>query len=782
MTRPSGVALTAEESQRLARIDALVSGGSDPGPALIAMLTDPSWAVRRGVVSALASLGDAVVPSLCETLRTRRDDEARIAATVDALAASTGPATDERVAELAFDPNPAVISDCAQILGRRRAAGQVPLLVELSRHPDDNVAVSAIEALGRVGGRAAIDSLVETIRGGGFFRSFPAIDVLGRSGDPRAVAPLAELLDRPHLAPEAARALGRSGERSAVAPLAGLLLHASDAMVRVAASALCELEARHAARLGDEAAIAEALAAVADPARVRRLVQALAGADIAEQAAIAHVLGVFGGAEAITALSRMLDGDATVAIAAARALGRLAQAAEAELLDALERGDSARRLVLLPLIGRSGVPLIVRCLGDQDPAVRVAACDALARIGATTGVAPLFKLLADPDPRVVQAAVAAIQALGGSDAERLALESGRAPWPTVRRAAVRIAAYFGWRSALSFLVDAVRDADPRVREAAVQGLPFIEDPRALDELLAIVKDENPRLRATGLRALGQCRGDLRVAAALLRALGDADAWARYYACQSLGRLGIETATAAIAGLLQDPAGQVRVAAIEALSHLRGEQAFEALRGAAASADADVRRAALVGLGISRRPEAEPLLVEAISSPDAATRLVAVSAIADFEDSSAVLGALGRAVRDTDDAVRNAAVGFLASRPGAEATAILVDALGRAADPERVVAALATPAAGRIDDLAAALGRADDERAPHLVAALARMHLPAASAALVAALSSPNPAARRAAASAVAVQPGAEAAQALRKVAVSDPDPGVRRVAALLLGG
>src|SRR6185503_11611822 len=103
---------------------------------------------------------------------------------------------------------------------------------------------------------------------------------------------------------------------------------------------------------------------------------------------------------------------------------------------------------------------------------------------------------------------------------------------------------------------------------------------------------------------------------LLRGLTDAEPWVRYYACQSLGRLGVETAANAISRLLEDSAGQVRVAAIEALSHLRGEIAFEGLRRAAASTDADVLRAALVGLGISRRPEAEPLLLEALKSADA----------------------------------------------------------------------------------------------------------------------------------------------------------------------
>ena len=180
--------LTSEEATRVDRIDHLVASGLDATDELVVMLTDRSWAVRRAVVSALAALGAAAVPALCRARVGARDDEARIAAAVDALVASIGAGVDDAVAGLAGDANPAVVADVAQILGRRRTSNAVPLLVELTRHANDNVAVGAIEALGRVGGRAAVESLVETVRGGNFFRSFPAIDVLGRSGDPRAVA------------------------------------------------------------------------------------------------------------------------------------------------------------------------------------------------------------------------------------------------------------------------------------------------------------------------------------------------------------------------------------------------------------------------------------------------------------------------------------------------------------------------------------------------------------------------------------------------------------------
>src|SRR6185295_18652703 len=196
----------------------------------------------------------------CAGLRTQRGDEALIAATVDALVQNTADVLRE-VAALTGDANPAVVADAAQILGRRRQPGAVPVLTALVTHADDNVAVAAIEALGRIGGPSAVEALISAVQSGNFFRVFPAIDVLGRSGDPRVIAPLAGLLRNPMYLLEAARALGKTAQAAAVAPLASLLSHPSEATLRVAATALAELLARHRERYGGDEAPADLLRA-----------------------------------------------------------------------------------------------------------------------------------------------------------------------------------------------------------------------------------------------------------------------------------------------------------------------------------------------------------------------------------------------------------------------------------------------------------------------------------------------------------------------------------------
>lgn len=738
MRRP-GEPLSRPDAQRDGP-GAPISRGAAAAGALIARLVDKSWAIRRGVIAELASLGDGAVGPLCQVLRSQRDDETRLAAAVDALVASRGDVEPSVMRLIAESEAPAIVVDGVQILGRRKSVEAVPALVRLTSHPDDNVAMTAIEALGRIGGAAALDTLVAIVEGGNFFRTFPAIDVLGRSGDARAVAALEKLLESPLLAPEAARALGRSGDLAAIAPLAKLLERAAEALVRVAGLALADIHDRYSARFGSPERVEGAVRSAVDAAVAsRRVCRSLAGADPAEQVALCRVLGWFDDGSAGSALVALLDANATVAAAARQALKRLGRDADVQLAAELQRADGARRLVLLPHIGSRAAPIevVLRCLDDPDPAVRALACEALARIGNPAAVPALFERLGDADARVGQAVLGAIQSITAPMTEDLALAAARSPDASVRRAALRIVGYFGYARGLDVLIEAMADPDERLRDTATAGLPFIDDPRAIEALLAAAKHSSDRTRAAVMRALGNAREEPRVRPLLLAGLDDGDAWVRYYACQSLGKLGEVAATGAIVKLVRDPMGQVRVSAVEALAHLRGAEATAALQEAAASDEPDLRRAALVGLGIKQDEASLPLLLEAAESSDAATRLIAISALAGFAAGRA-LPALARGASDREASVREAALGHLATRPGAAAADLLIGLLANPSIRDRVVEALAVPVEGRIDQVFAALGTADPDRAPLLVAALARMHRPEARAAIAGALALSRP--------------------------------------------
>lgn len=782
MTEVAPLALTEGEAQRLEDVRRLSQSGAPALEDLLGMLSDPSWAVRRAVVAALAQLGPASSGRLCDTLRTRRDSETRISAAVDALVLSGADILNE-LAGLAGDPDAAVAADAAQILGRRAETRGVPILTALVAHEDDNVAVAAIEALGRIGGPRAVESLVTAVRSDNFFRVFPAIDVLGRSGDPRAIAPLALLLRNPMYLLEAARALGKTGQAAAVAPLAALLVQPSEGASRVAAVALAELHVRHGERYGSDETPAIALRSTGARAAVPRLIRCLASAEAQERGAIALVLGVLGGDGVAEALSGLLEpADAPAAAMAAAALARLGTNSDQEVRYALRHGNSVRRRVLLPIIVRSSAAAeVALCLADADPDVRTLACEALARTGATTHIPELFPLLADPNARVVQSAIAAIQALGSSEARRLALQAAVAGEPAVRRSALRILSYFGVEEALPIFLQALESPDARLRDLALSGLAYLEQGEALDALLSAARSPREAVRRSGMRALGQsARSDARLFASLRAGFEDSDAWVRYYACQSAGKLRLTDAASAIVRLLEDEAGQVRVAAVEALSQLQTVDALEALCQMAEARDPDLRRAALIGLGISNRPEGVQPLLAATRSDDAATRLVAISALAE-SGAPQRLVALERAASDTDENVRSAALGFLSIDAAPEATQILLDQLLRAADPGALISLLSRPSPGRVAGLMARLPATELEDANLCCSLLARIGSSDAVAALLHTLAHGDAFARRAAAPALASLRTPEAQAAVKHAAANDADPRVRQICAVLSG-
>jgi HEAT repeat protein len=765
-----GYSLTEAERRRIEHIDQLVTGGATSAAELVALLSETSWTVRRAVVGALAALGDDAARLLCAWLRHGRTSEHAIAAAVEALVSSIGPGASAAVLALLDAPEPAIVADAAVILGRRRAPEAVAHLVRLLDHGDDNVAVAAIEALGEIGGSAAIEALIAVVRRRQFFRTFSAVQVLATSGDPRALAPLVELLDDELFRAEAVRALGRTGSVSAVAPLAARLSGAPELEeVRLVATALSELAAR-ARWHGADGVVGAALRSAIAPDQPR-LFEALPGADPAERSALANVLGEIGDGETLRRLIALLPDEAAGA-EAARAVQKIAALHADALLHELEHGDAARRAALLRFVRvhRAG-PRVRRFLSDEDPDVRIGACEALGRIGDTDAVTALFGALRDPNPGVVHAATAAIHSLGAATTGALAIEALRDASPAVRRQALRIIGYLGLEEAFESVRGAVDDLDPRVGELAVSTLGGLADPRVDAVLEMLARRPHDVVRAAAMRAATH-RGSEAMAALLARGLSDDAAWVRYYACQGLGRLGRASSTPALVGRLADAYPHVRIAAIEALARLDTPQAWQALTSAVRSDDPDEQRAALVGISHEARPVALPFLLEASRSSELATRLIALAGLARLTDERA-LEPIAAAITGDSDELRDAALSLLEERSDRQAAELLIDAALVAPPSHPVHAALSRASASRIAAIQARLAGAADRPARVLAAALARMGGGLATAALFATLSAPSPAARLASA-AVLIAIGAEGArERVTRLAAEDPDPDVR---------
>lgn len=779
--RPRSAPPAVAERAAIEELRRLAAEGSQAIPKLLEALDTPSWLVRREVVAELAKLGRPAAEAMCRSLASDRKHEGRLAALVDALAATdeTGEAS---ILELLDSPNVAVLADGLQILGRRRARGAVSRLVRLTQHADDNVAVASVEALGQIGGSEALECLLEVVKSPSFFRSFPAIDVLGRLGETRAVEPLSALLGDSLRGPEAARALGRLGDETAILPLIELLVTGQVAASRVAAVALSEILERSQRRYGTPAAFERALGPhLGREALEARLERALLGADAAEQRAIGALLGFFSTSTSVESLSPLLDAAHDVAEAAAGSLARLARLGNPEVFSLLERATSEQRALLIPRLAGSAaaVPALVGCLDDADPRVRILACDALAKTGDPSCAEALFGLLDDTDLAISQAATGALLALGSERVEQLALEAVKSK--SRRQAALRILAHFGSARGLLALLDAAEQGDMRSREIAMVGLANVGGEDARRALLAASEQASPRTRAAAVRGLGHLEATPETRQRLREATRDAEPWVRYYACQALGNAGDADSTELLSSLAQDPAGQVRVAAIDALARLSTPHARDVLARAARAEDAELRRAALAGIGLTRDPRLLPLLLDASYAGDTATRLVAVSALAPFAEPAALARLCQVARRDPEPSVQHAAIELLSESSAPQATAALIALLPEEPYRARAVGALERHGSARLPALTAALADASAEVAEALVTVILRLGDAAAVPSLQAALELPNERVRRAAARALRFAfDSAASHEALARAASRDPDPEVRRIAATCL--
>lgn len=760
--------LTDAEAARVTRIDELVARGSVE--ALVADLADASWTVRRAVIAGLASLGDDAVTPLCDWLRYRRTSEAAIAAAVDTLVASRGRSVTEHVTALLHDARADVAADAAAILGRRRTTEAVGDLRRAALNVDDNVALAAIEALGRIGGAGGIDTLIAATRSDNFFRVFAAVQVLATIGDPRAVEPLTALLADPMHRASAIAALGRTGSVHAVPALAEVATRAADDELLTAGAALADL-ITHAAWNGSAERVVDVLRASLDnvTARFATMLPRVQADDATKLAAVIGWLGTTAELPALAALVGSPLHDAVLA-----AIAQIVQRNEHALPELLAHEDARVRLAVIPIArSRSAAPAIRALLEDELDDVRVAACEALGRLGDTDAVPRLFARLEDR-PRVALAATAAIHSLHTTDTEPRTLAVLRDGSPAARRHALRIISYLGLPHALPAVRAAIADPDQRISELAIATLGSLAGDAAVEDLHALLAADRPEAtRAAAMRALAS-RGT--APEVLARFLDDGFAWVRYYAVQGLGRAAYAPAVPALVSKLRDPSPQVRLAAIEALSSIDAPAAETAVLAAARSQDPDEQRAALLGIGNSSRATGLPILLVAARAPDIATRIIALSGLGKHADGAAIQALIDAALAPEPE-VRDAAVSLLAERTDRAAADALADVAAAAELGHPIHTALSVPSPARISALRQRCASADERTALTFATALGRMRDARATAALLELVAVPNAVSRRVAAT-VLVEIGLPGARELvARMSREDPDPAVRRACA-----
>jgi len=287
------------------------------------------------------------------------------------------------------------------------------------------------------------------------------------------------------------------------------------------------------------------------PRRARQAISQNIHTAVGIRMAAAQSLRVLGpeAQAAVPALAKALrEDEARVRWEAAGALGSIGGSARAELGTALTAKDPSVRRAAAYGLGETDLKevdfswALMRALGDEHPAVRIAAAASMAKLG--TNVLPVvLEACTSRDRRTRQCAVTALEVL---------------------RPAHDIS--------VPVLVEMAHDKDPAFRALAMQTLTMLgwPDRKMIDAFKDGLADPTVEVRLAAVRGLGLAPWQAKsVVPALTESLNDTSPQVRESAARALGTMGVgaKPALAELARLAQDKEEPVRAAAKEAAARI-----------------------------------------------------------------------------------------------------------------------------------------------------------------------------------------------------------------------
>lgn len=380
-----------------------------------------------------------------------------------------------------------------------------------------------------------------------------------------------------------------------------------------------------------QADLVKQLIALGKPA-VAPLSEALPKSSLGKKLALIHILGQIKDVGALEPLTKELKtGPAEVRRAVVEALGAMALLDGLRPLSdaALDDPEPAVRAAAATSLGQLNdprvLPVLLGMLRDPSPAPREAAIVALASLG-EPALNPLLEARRSEEEAVRTGAQLALDRLAQKFKAQLISEDVE-----VRVAAIQALGRIGDPKLARSLAPLLVDSEERVRLAAARALERLRNPATRSALRRALQqpEETAAVRLALTIALGKM-GDEGALQALVENLASPDASVRAAAAQALREAGL-VALPALQTALQSDQASVRAAAVRALGSLGHLQAqpgeakyladrinnvvVPALIQALQDPDAYVRAAAALSLGEIRSEKAlEPLLAK-VKEPD-----------------------------------------------------------------------------------------------------------------------------------------------------------------------
>lgn len=594
---------------------------------LLEALGDRSDQVREAAVALAAR--EIAPERLLPLVANGRDALVRNAAL--AALERQGPYARSAVELAVASPDPDLAMFACQVLGSIGGASSAPALLQALGHPGVNVVQAAAEALGRLRRPEAVTPLLRLLEREPWLQ-LAALDALAAIADPRAAPAILPLVADALVADPALEALARLASPVALPTLLPLLGDAATrdqwpGMLRAVGATLeragYQLE-------GDPCAALLEFGAAVDAGRgttgfwhwlAERLGDEADGASLRAAGALviaARIVSLYP-----LALRWGADPGAHPWVAEVARAHRVEF--EGVLRALLVHPDADVRAATLRVLppAHLGPDPLRRALADGAPAVRLAACDALAAL---------------PDPLASGRLTELLDR--GTPAERTAAARALLQHPESVRAVLASRLEGQDEAAVAAIIEVLGDAhvpeleEPLVRlgsrvpascrRTALRAVARIPGSRAEVLLLRALADRDHGVQVEALDLL-VARGGDKVRTTLLVLLGVDDSL-RYHVIRALARLGRQEAVGPLIALYPQAPLHERIEILSALGRLSGREAIPFLRKALADPQPEIRRATARVLALSAGPGELQLLAELAADADWVLRAEAARAL------------------------------------------------------------------------------------------------------------------------------------------------------------
>lgn len=686
--------------------DALATlGHSQSEDTLLSVLREGKWELRRAAYTSLMN-GRQTQPNNAvqafKVVANQGLEHTLLEAAVTALR-QLGDSTLVGLMKLLYDEQWQVRQNTAWALGQIRDSAAVPALVEALQDNDSAVVVAAATALGQIRDSAAIEPLIASLNHDQWRVKRAAAEALAQIGQ-SAIEPLLHVL--------------KTGEQNTRRLAIEALKTINDERARRAL-----LDATYDTDVNVRTAAVGALENMEDPEIVQRLIQLLKDSARASWSRLriseiaTRILETINSEAARVALRNMRrygDPNPPKGSSAKAVKNRLKEDLDTDPLpsdmpsikEQLQSPDwTVRRKAISAIIEHqpeTAAQHIIPMLKDNEPQVRIAAAEALGKIGTEAAIDALITAFADDELLVYDAAKKALIACGRAARDPLlrALSNRRIH---IRAGAIQVLKHLADPTTVKALSEKLQDnakptfTDQPICELAASALQAIgtqhafkivqkwrtraktryyeergwrigssisaPDPLAdeqrevLLDLLAEMRNPNWEIKqqaAEALREYAKTLYGLKDPIAiehLSEALNDADWTIRWGAAEALAWIGDPAAIPALKQAIADSVVEVRIAVIRALLEI-GDPASAPTIIHVLTNDKNsmAREAAAEALGIIGDTIALPTLIRALDDEDSFVRVAAVQALARLPASD-VIKAMLKALDDKDIHVR-----------------------------------------------------------------------------------------------------------------------------------